>query len=278
MRPSLALTLSLLLSIPSLAIARPTLPIKRTANDKLCRPRSPVTSSTTVGLPTPQTNDPSSTVPTVSEPESTTPPSDDKNTPPSNENPPSDEGSEDDEGGDDEPETPEEEPKTPDAEEPENPGDDDDEPEVEDPPLPPPEPTSGLASQLFPPGYVYSFGFTTAEDVVVPGVRQAELNDKELNVFKVSSGMTHNVVEQEGKTAWEAFYPAGSYKPSASPRGGFGFYVNGTNEFEAAVQGGAEEVVFGYSVMFEEGFNFVKGGKLPGACEYLFMIIENPRN
>jgi hypothetical protein len=44
--------------------------------------------------------------------------------------------------------------------------------------------------------------------------------------------------------------------------------MNGTDEFEAALADGATEIMIAYSVMFEEGFNFVKGGKLPGACKF----------
>jgi len=50
-------------------------------------------------------------------------------------------------------------------------------------------------------------------------------------------------------------YPAGSYKPSASPQGGFGLYTN------HRVTTGA---ILKYGVFFPAGFNFVKGGKLPG--------------
>jgi len=50
-------------------------------------------------------------------------------------------------------------------------------------------------------------------------------------------------------------YPAGSYKPSASPQGGFGLFTNHKVYRQAT---------FKYSVFFPAGFNFVKGGKLPG--------------
>ncbi|KAL5534897.1 hypothetical protein ACEPAF_2987 [Sanghuangporus sanghuang] len=122
-----------------------------------------------------------------------------------------------------------------------------------------------LQSNLFPADHVYSSGFTTADGVSVDGVSSVDLSDKALNVIKVQSGMTHNVVQQNGKTAWEAVYPAGSWNPSNQPLGGFGFYLGGSDDFYNAILNGAQEVVLGYSVMFENGFEFNKGGKLPGA-------------
>jgi hypothetical protein len=84
--------------------------------------------------------------------------------------------------------------------------------------------------------------------------------------------MTHNIVKRAGKTAWEAIYPAGSFSPGNALRGGFGFYVNGMSDFRDAVQGGATEVMFGYSVAFQAGWEWVKGGKLPGGCTSLLTL------
>jgi len=50
-------------------------------------------------------------------------------------------------------------------------------------------------------------------------------------------------------------FPAGSYVPSKSIVGGFGLYSNHKI---------TKTAVFKYSVKFPSGFNFVKGGKLPG--------------
>lgn len=124
-----------------------------------------------------------------------------------------------------------------------------------------------LSSNLFPSQYSYSAGFTTASGVDVTGITNVPLSDSSLNVIKVTSGLTHDVVEVSGKTAWQAIYPEGSWNPSNTPKGGFGFYVNGTDEFLAAIQEGASEVVFAYSVMFQEGWEWNMGGKLPGGCE-----------
>lgn len=58
-----------------------------------------------------------------------------------------------------------------------------------------------------------------------------------------------------------ANYPANSVK-LASPGHGYSFYTAGAHD--GVVVDGAKEVTFSYSVFFQEGFQFVKGGKLPG--------------
>src|SRR5258708_1784592 len=47
-------------------------------------------------------------------------------------------------------------------------------------------------------------------------------------------------------------------------KGGFSFYAPGPPSADLTA---AKEVTFGYSVMFEQGFQFNEGGKLPGLCE-----------
>jgi len=123
---------------------------------------------------------------------------------------------------------------------------------------------SGLQDYLFPAFHTYNSGFTTADGVEVDGVSSIGLSDSALNVIKVTSGLTHNVVQQDGKTAWQAVYPQGSWNPSNAPKGGFGLYVNGTDDFKAAVAAGANQVIFGYSIMFQDGFEWNMGGKIPG--------------
>lgn len=125
-----------------------------------------------------------------------------------------------------------------------------------------------LQDDLFPSFHTYTAGFTTASGISVPGVSTVALSDSALNVIKVQSGLTHNVVTQAGKTAWEAVYPQGSWNPSNTPLGGFGFYLGGSNAFKAAIAAGAKQVTFGYSVMFQDGFEFNMGGKIPGGCTW----------
>ncbi|TFY77928.1 hypothetical protein EWM64_g6086 [Hericium alpestre] len=110
-------------------------------------------------------------------------------------------------------------------------------------------------------------------------IELVQLNDKSLGVHKLSSPkvLTHRVVKPPAPSqsdapadqipveAWEAFYPAGSINPSAPIKGGFGFYLSGPPQFsEELNKNGAVEAVMGYEVMFEEGWQWAKGGKLPG--------------
>ncbi|KAJ7764605.1 polysaccharide lyase family 14 protein [Mycena maculata] len=87
------------------------------------------------------------------------------------------------------------------------------------------------------------------------------LSDATLKPAKVEKGMTHNYTMAYGKQAMEAFYPKGSYIPSKKPLGGFSFYAPGPDSVNIST---ASELTFGYSVYFPQGFDFVKGGKLPG--------------
>ncbi|GAA6056485.1 hypothetical protein JCM3770_007025 [Rhodotorula araucariae] len=65
-------------------------------------------------------------------------------------------------------------------------------------------------------------------------------------------------VKGDSGPALQVTYPAGSRNPSYSPVGGMGFYTSKIDVSQAT------NVSFSYSVFFEDGFNFVKGGKLPG--------------
>ncbi|KAG6848783.1 hypothetical protein C0991_012502, partial [Blastosporella zonata] len=94
----------------------------------------------------------------------------------------------------------------------------------------------------------------------------------------VSSRTTHHLVtppnpihesdygQDAPQEAWEAFYPKGSINPNAEIPGGFGFYLTGPSEFAEKLAHGAREVVFGYRMMLQPGWEWVKGGKLPGVC------------
>ncbi|KAF5353429.1 hypothetical protein D9756_007902 [Leucocoprinus leucothites] len=65
----------------------------------------------------------------------------------------------------------------------------------------------------------------------------------------------------DGVKSLKAHYPKGSYKPSVDPCGGVSFYAPGPTSVDLTT---AKEALFSYSVYFPQGFDFVKGGKLPG--------------
>ncbi|KAF7292933.1 hypothetical protein MIND_01192400 [Mycena indigotica] len=88
------------------------------------------------------------------------------------------------------------------------------------------------------------------------------LSDATLKSFNIMSGVTHPVTKApDGTLAMQATYPKGSFNPSHQPRGGFSFYAPGPDKVDLTT---AREALFGYSIMFPKGFQFNKGGKLPG--------------
>lgn len=60
----------------------------------------------------------------------------------------------------------------------------------------------------------------------------------------------------DGSTCYQQTYPGGSYGK------GFSFYFQGDKS--GVSMEGAKEVIFSYAVYFKEGFEWTKGGKLPG--------------
>ena len=109
-------------------------------------------------------------------------------------------------------------------------------------------------------------------DVLSERIIQLSLLDSALGVHK--SRLPHKLVEPPAadddhppQIAWEALYPEGSINPSAAVPGGFGFYLSGPPDFARRLES-ATEVLFSYRLMFEEEWEWVKGGKLPGMCQY----------
>ncbi|KAH9925888.1 uncharacterized protein BXZ73DRAFT_49672 [Epithele typhae] len=119
-------------------------------------------------------------------------------------------------------------------------------------------------------------GFTTCPTANIPNVHPVDLLDKPLGVHKATSKTPHHLVVppipvpggSELSPAWEACFSNGSINPGnkTAPPGGFGFYLHGPLPFAKALKelGDEEEVIFSYDVLFDEGFEWVKGGKLPG--------------
>ena len=133
---------------------------------------------------------------------------------------------------------------------------------------------------------------------VLYGISLTPLTDAALGVHKLSHPhiLTHRVVcppvlhtaaakvassmqDANEKEAWEAIYPKGSINPAGAVKGGFGFYLGGPQDFQARLmREGAEEVLMAYEVMFEEGWEWAKGGKLPGICECDLLLVWHPLN
>ncbi|KAI9102709.1 hypothetical protein DFS34DRAFT_683685 [Phlyctochytrium arcticum] len=89
--------------------------------------------------------------------------------------------------------------------------------------------------------------------------------DKSLSGFQITKdtyGETNRAVVKDpagtGQDVLRILYPANSFNPSGRPRGGTGFYAQPLDLTAAKV------VSFEFQIYFAPGFNFVKGGKLPG--------------
>jgi len=123
----------------------------------------------------------------------------------------------------------------------------------------PVETCSDLSSPLFPisPQLSYWTTSTTIEDAT-----PLPLDDSTFRPFKSISALTHNYTDApDGELSMQAYFPAGSYNFQNSPQGGFSFYAPGPASVDLTI---AKEVTFGYTAYFPDGFDFVKGGKVPG--------------
>ena len=136
-----------------------------------------------------------------------------------------------------------------------------------------------MPSYLFPvPPSRIVHGFTTSTAIKIQNVTHVDLSDSTLGVHKIWSQTAHNLVTMpDGKQAWEAYFPEGSINPGnkLTPPGGFGFYLRGPRTFhDLLTRETPEEVIMGYEVMFEAGWEWRKGGKLPGICEHICISLS----
>lgn len=139
--------------------------------------------------------------------------------------------------------------------------------------------TTNMVHALIP-AITFKNGFTTSQDMKRDNrIVVVALSDSTLGVHKIYSKTSHNLVvppKPSGSSAlpppnkaWEAFYPKGSINPGGTNPGGFGFYLSGPASFAKQLQDGAKEVIMSYRVMLQKEWEWVKGGKMPGWCEYL---------
>lgn len=87
------------------------------------------------------------------------------------------------------------------------------------------------------------------------------LSDEALRATKVIARLTHPVVEAQGKKAMQITYRQGSYAYRSKALGGVSFYAPGPVGQSIT---NAKVLTFSFSVLFEKGFQFNIGGKLPG--------------
>jgi hypothetical protein len=128
--------------------------------------------------------------------------------------------------------------------------------------------TQNLTSALFPSGSNSTQSWSTADDA---GKDQVELSDKTFRQTNDITELPHPYVDHAGKSAMQVEYKKGTWGLKPEHRGGVSFYAPGPEDVDLTT---AKEATFGYSVYFEEGFQFNMGGKLPGLCALIFAIIK----
>ncbi|KAI1791570.1 hypothetical protein LXA43DRAFT_888956 [Ganoderma leucocontextum] len=126
-----------------------------------------------------------------------------------------------------------------------------------------PTPTTNIAVRadvggpLFPVSPQKKY-WTTDQDLPSP----SPLADSTFRPHNQITALTHDyVTAPDGKLSMRAIYPEGSYTFTNDPQGGFSFYAPGPANVNLTT---AKEATFSYDVYFPSGFEFVKGGKLPG--------------
>lgn len=125
---------------------------------------------------------------------------------------------------------------------------------------------NSLAPSLYPVSPTFG-NWTTSESFegALP------INDQTFRSVNILSGTTRHVLgAPDGVVSMEGFYPSGSYTFTHTPRGGFSFYAPGPDDVDLTT---AQEATFAYTVLFPEGFDWVKGGKIPGFCAYTVVHI-----
>ncbi|KAG9008576.1 hypothetical protein FRB94_009403 [Tulasnella sp. JGI-2019a] len=125
------------------------------------------------------------------------------------------------------------------------------------------------SSGLFPTNGSFIAGWTLLEGASETNIKNhAPFTDSSFTLVSDMKALAHPVVSQNGKQAMHIHYNKGAYDLQTSPAsivGGFSFYSPGpASNTVDLVALKAREVSFGYNIMFSQGFQFNKGGKLPG--------------
>lgn len=94
-------------------------------------------------------------------------------------------------------------------------------------------------------------------------VKSLVLSDDLFDIVKEIKDLPHDIVTVDGKKAVHGHMEKGAVALNDSPKGGFSFYTPGPKGSKLDLDK-AREISFGYSVKFSKGYDFNKGGKLPG--------------
>jgi hypothetical protein len=97
-----------------------------------------------------------------------------------------------------------------------------------------------------------------------------QLSDETLRSFKITTRCPYTYENSpDGIRSLKVHYPEGTYTLGTDPCGGVSFYAPGAASVDFTT---AKEALLSYSVYFPSGFEWVKGGKLPGLCKYLLYL------
>ncbi|KAI0034993.1 hypothetical protein K488DRAFT_83455 [Vararia minispora EC-137] len=118
---------------------------------------------------------------------------------------------------------------------------------------------SGLLGALFP---VSTTSAWTTASGASSSVSAVSLSTSNLAITSEIKALSNPISTFQGKTAMQATFPAGCWGLEKGILGGMSWY--GAGQTSRAAWNGAKEVTFGYSLFFDNGFDFNKGGKLPG--------------
>ncbi|CDO71910.1 Polysaccharide Lyase Family 14 protein [Trametes cinnabarina] len=116
---------------------------------------------------------------------------------------------------------------------------------------------ASISSPLLPVSPQKKF-WTTDPDLP----NSSPLSDATFRPHNQITALSHAYVKApDGRLSMKAHFPAGSYTFTHTPPGGVSFYAPGPASVDLST---AKEATLGYTVYFPSGFDFVKGGKLPG--------------
>jgi len=136
--------------------------------------------------------------------------------------------------------------------------------------------SSGSSSKLsdtgvFPTNNTVVAGWTVDDDATLQNVQYFPLNNDTFILEKDDKTFAHPIVTEDGVPAMWAHFDKGAYELQTDPSilGGFSFYTpgpasSGTTPAVDLAALKAREVSYGYKVKFSSGFEYNKGGKLPG--------------
>lgn len=121
---------------------------------------------------------------------------------------------------------------------------------------------ASISSPLFPVSPQLNYWTTSSK---ISGA--LPLTDSTFRPHNQITALQHPYVDApDGELSMQAYFPAGSYNFQNSPQGGFSFYAPGPTSVDLTT---AKEATLGYTAYFPAGFDFVKGGKVPGLCTSL---------